>query len=773
MPKATRVTSRTSKAVRIFWIVFFSGIVVFAGFITAIAMGAFGQLPSLHELENPTLVLASEVYAADGSSMGKYYTSKGNRLDVAYKDISPNVIHALVSTEDERFYEHSGIDAKAVFRAVLLFGKDGGGSTITQQLALNMFNGERSHNRISRVIQKLKEWIIAIQLERNFTKEEILTLYLNDVSFSDNVYGIRGASRTFFRKEPDSLTVDEAAVLVGMVNNPSLFNPRTNPKAATDRRNIVMNRMVTNHYLSPEEATALKAKPIDLSQYRKLDENNGIAPYFRDILRGDLRKWCKEHVNPATGKPYNLYQDGLKIYTTIDPKMQAYADEAVNRQMPVLQRILDGQQRIRSGAVWADHNNTLESAMHNSQRWQEEEEAGLPETEIRNSFKIPVKMKVFAWNDARQKDTVMTPLDSIKYNRQMLQTAFMVMDPFTGAVKAWVGGIDFKTFKFDHVNINTKRQVGSSIKPFLYSLAIEDFNFTPTTECPAVQQYFPEYNAYVPAKSGSHWEPGPYPMAYGLAWSINEVAAYLMKSFGPQGPQRFAEFLKQINIPTSVQPYPSMALGACELSLYEMLGAYTMFPAGGVNTEPYYIARIEDKHGNLLDNFTSRQKEVLSQSTAYTMTRMMQGPVDFGTAKGLRERLGLAEMGGKTGTTNDNADTWFMGYTPQLLAGVWVGCDDRFIQLEGRSSDGGHIARPIWENFFRLALADKSLGLDRNARFTKPDSLNASLQYDYNSQYEKAPPPGAEGEDQGNGSAAEYGDTVTRAKPSGQPANPY
>ncbi|HEV2482653.1 MAG TPA: transglycosylase domain-containing protein [Puia sp.] len=772
MPKTKRPVSRTAKVIRIFWIMLFAGIVAFAGFITLIAMGAFGQLPSLHELENPTLVLASEVYAADGSSMGKYYTSKGNRTDVAYKDISPNVIHALVSTEDERFYEHSGIDAKAVFRAILLFGRDGGGSTITQQLALNMFNGERSHNRISRVIQKLKEWIIAIELERNFTKEEILTLYLNDVSFSDNVYGIRGAARTFFRKEPDSLSVDEAAVLVGMVNNPSLFNPRTNIKAATDRRNIVLSRMVSNHFLTAEEAATLKARPIDISGYRKVDENNGVAPYFRDILRGDLRKWCKEHVNPATGKPYNLFQDGLRIYTTIDPRMQAYADQAVDMQMPLLQHMLDAQKNIRSGAVWADHNNILEAAMRNSERWQNEEDAGLSETEIRNSFNIPVKMKVFAWNAARQKDTVMTPMDSIRYHRQMLQTGFMVMDPFSGAVKAWVGGIDFRTYKFDHVNINTKRQVGSSIKPFLYSLAIEDFNFTPTTECPAVQQFFPEYNAYVPAKSGSHWSPGPYPMAYGLAWSINEVAAYLMKSFGPQGPQRFAEFLKQIDIPTAVQPYPSMALGACELSLYEMLGAYTMFPSGGVNTAPYYISRIEDKHGNVLADFSSKSKEVISPNTAYTMTRMMQGPVDFGTAKGLRERLGLAEMGGKTGTTNDNADTWFMGYTPQLLAGCWVGCDDRFIQLEGRSSDGGHIARPIWENFFRLALADKSLGLDKNARFTKPDSLNASLQYDYNHQYENPPPPGAEGIDQGNGSAEEYGDTI-KTKPPVPPANQY
>jgi penicillin-binding protein 1A len=757
-----------SKPIRIFWILFFSGLVAFIALIAMVAWGVFGQLPSLHELENPSLVLASEVFADNGSSMGKFYTAKGNRIHADYSAISPNVIHALVSTEDERFYEHSGIDGKGVLRAVLKFGRDGGGSTITQQLALNMFNGERSHNRFSRTLQKLKEWIIAIELERNFTKEEILTLYLNDVSFSDNVFGIRAAARTFFQKEADSLSIDEAAVLVGMVNNPSLFNPRTNPKAATDRRNIVLNRLVTNHYLTESEASTLKARPIDLSHYRKLDENNGLAPYFRDILRGDLKKWCKEHTNPATGQPYNLYIDGLKIYTTIDPRMQSYADSAVDRQMPVLQRMLDAQHNIRNSSVWDDHANILEAAMRNSERWQDAEDAGLSEAAIRGSFQIPVKMKVFAWNALREKDTVMTPLDSIKYHRQMLQTGFMVMDPFTGAVKAWVGGIDFRTYKFDHVNINTKRQVGSSIKPFLYSLAIEDFNFTPMTECPAVQQYFPEYNAYVPARAGSHWSPGPYPMAYGLAWSINEVAAYIMKQFGPQGPQRFAEFLKQINIPTTVQPYPSMALGACELSLYEMLGGYTIFPSEGISTEPYYISRIEDKHGNLLVNFVSIHKEVISQSTAYTMTRMMQGPVDFGTAHGLRERLGLTEMGGKTGTTNDNSDAWFMGYTPQLLAGCWVGCDDRFIRLEGGSADGGHIARPIWEYFFAKALADKSLGLDKTLRFSKPDSLNASQLYDYN-KLGPPPPPGAEGTDQGNGDARQYTDTAA-SKPK---SNPY
>ncbi len=757
------------KPVRVFWTVFFSGLAAFLLFLLLVILGAFGRLPSLRQLENPTLLLASEVYADDGTSMGKFYEEKGNRTHIEYKDISPNVINALIATEDERFYEHSGIDGKAVMRAIVHFGRDGGGSTLTQQLALNMFNGERSHNPVSRIVQKLKEWIISIELERHFTKQEILALYLNQVSFSDNVYGIRNASRTFFQKDPANLSVDEAAVLVGMVNNPTLFNPRTNPKAAVERRNTVISRMVSNHFLFPEDAVELKQKPIDLSHYRKLDENNGLAPYFRDVLRSELKKWCKDHVDPATGEPYKLYEDGLKIYTTINPRMQLYADEAVTMQMPPLQRALDAQPDIRNGEVWREHANLLEMDMRNSERWRNAEDEGLTEPAIRNSFYQPVPMKVFAWNAAREKDTVMTPLDSIKYNHQMLQTGFMVMDPATGAVKAWVGGIDFKDYKFDHVNLNTKRQVGSTIKPFLYGLAIEDYNFTPQTQCEAVQQFFPGYGP-VPAKANPKIS-GTRTMADGLAHSVNEVAAYIMKQFGPDGPKRFADFIRQTGIPTTVEPYPSLALGACELSVYEMLWGYTIFPTGGFSTKPYYLTRIEDKHGNVLARFALEHKEVISQSTAYTMTRMMQGPVDYGTAAGLRQRLGLAEMGGKTGTTNDNSDFWFMGFTPQLMAGGWVGCDDRFIHLEDRRNDGGHVARPIWEDFFGKALGDPVLGLDRQAVFTKPDSLRTGEIYDYQ-KIEKAPPPGAQGLNEGNGNANEYLDSNAQKPPSRNGARP-
>jgi penicillin-binding protein 1A len=419
--------------------------------------------------------------------------------------------------------------------------------------------------------------------------------------------------------------------------------------------------MVRNSYLSEGEAAALKRNPIRLN-YKKMNENNGIAPYFLDVIREELKKWCKEHERPD-GENYDLYADGLKVYTTINPRMQLYAEEAVIKHMPVLQRVLSAQKGLKSDAVWKGHENVLDAAMKSSERWKNLKEDGLSDSEIRKNFKQKTPMKVFAWNSKREKDTVMTPYDSIKYNREMLQTAFMVMDPMTGAVKAWVGGIDFKNYKYDHVNLRTKRQVGSSIKPFLYALAMEEFGFTPQTPCEATQQNFPGYGN-VPAKNSGRT--GMRTMMQGLTWSVNEVAAYLIKQTTPQ---RFADFIKQMNIPTRVEPYPSISLGSCDLSLFEMMWGYSMFPSGGFTSKPLYITRIEDKNGNVLARFDTERKEVITQTTAYTMARMLQGPVDIGTAAGLRARLGVAEMGGKTGTTNDNSDAWFIGFTPQLSAG--------------------------------------------------------------------------------------------------------
>lgn len=708
------------KTIRFFWIIFLSGFGSFILLIILILVGVFGKLPRLKELENPSILQSSEVYAADGTLMGKYYSEKGNRSVVNYKDISPHVIHALVATEDERFYDHSGIDFKRTFGAIVKLGRDGGGSTITQQLALNLFNGERASNPFLRGIQKLKEYVIAIRLERNFTKEEILALYLNAVPFGDNVYGIRNAARTFFQKEPDRLDLVEAAVLVGMLRGNSLYNPRIHYKAAFDRKNVVIGQMERNNYLTAAEASRVKAMPIPL-KYRKLDENNGYAPYFREeVLKDEVRAVLKDITKPD-GDSYDIYKDGLKIYTTIIPKMQTYAEEAMAQQMPMLQKTLDRQTNIKKGTVWKGHENVLEAAMKNSDRWRNLRDDGYSDAEIKQTFRQKVKMKVFAWNAKREKDTIMTPLDSIKYHRQMVQSAFLVMDPVTGEVRAWVGGIDFKTYKFDHAQLKTKRQVGSTIKPLLYCQAIEDRGMTPETMVEDVQQTFGK-NQLVPATARS-CTGRTMTMASALAWSRNCATAYIMKQVEPA---RFARFLdERLNLPTHVEPFPSIALGACELSLYEMMWAYSIFPGGGFSTKPSFITRIEDRNGNVIKRFDfgSNRKEAVSEAAAYQMIKMMEGVVTVGTAHGLMQNLGVKEMGGKTGTTNDNADAWFMGYTPQLLGGVWIGSDDRFISIESATGYGGVAARPIWEAFFKKAFADKSLNLDKNAEFTKPADL--------------------------------------------------
>lgn len=740
------------KSVRIFWQLFF--LLFGLGILTVLLAnwGVFGKMPSMEELENPTITQASEVLAADGTPMGKYYLPNGNRSLVKYKDISPNVINALVATEDKRFYDHAGIDLKGTLRAIFLFGKEGGGSTITQQLALALFN-QRASNKAVRVIQKLKEWIISVKLERNFTKEEIIALYLNAVPFSDNVYGIRNASKTWFQKEPDRLTVDEAALLVGMINGPGIYNPRRNPKLAMDRRNLVIARMVENNNLSAAEAQQLQAMPIRLN-YKKIDENTGYAPYFRDVLREELKTILKGIKKPD-GSSYSLYEDGLKIYTTINPLMQQYAEEAVYTQVPNLQRALVRQAFIKNGSVWKGHENILERAMKESDRWHNMADDGFTDKEIRASFFKKVPMKVFAWNANKSRDTVMTPYDSIKYHRTMVQSAFMVVDPVTGEVRAWVGGIDFKTYKFDHANLRTKRQVGSTIKPLLYAQAVDERGMTPESPVEDVQQDFGN-GQLVPATSRT-CSGRTMTMASALAWSKNCATAYIMKQVGTA---QFVNFLQRINIPTKVPSYPSIALGACELSLFEMIWGYSIFGGRGFSTKPYFISRIEDRNGNVIKRFdySANRKEAISEASAYTMTRMMQGVVDKGTAAGLRARLGAAEMAGKTGTTNDNADAWFMGFTPQLLAGVWVGCDDRFIRNDGKGGFGGEAARPIWEAFFKKIYADKSLGINKDEKFPEPPSMdNETLSADPSIYVTSdSVTPTAEGEDAGVGTEQDY-----------------
>jgi len=743
---------QVNKSVRVFWVIFWS-VFGFSVLVILLAIfGVFGKLPSMRELENPSMLQSSEVFADDGTLMGKYYRERGNRSNVDYRDISQHVIDALVATEDERFYDHAGIDVRSTMRAVFLLGKEGGGSTITQQLAKTLLD-QGSKSAPQRIIEKLKEYIIAIRLERNFTKEEIIALYLNAVSYPDNVYGIRNAARTFFKKEPDRLNPEEAALLIGSLKANYLYNPRVHPKASLERRNVVLGQMEKNGYITAAQAASLKKKPIVLS-YEKLDQNKGYAPYFREVLKDELNQILKEIKRPD-GEPYNIYDDGLKIYTTINPRMQTYAEEAVAQQMPVLQKLLDQQRNIRTGSVWKGHENVLEWAMKNSERWRNLKAEGYSEDEIRATFKKKVPMTVFAWNAKREKDTTMTPMDSIKYHRQMLQTGFMAMDPQSGEVKAWVGGIDFKTYKFDHANLKTKRQVGSTIKPLLYAQAMEERGFTPETMVVDQQQSFGG-DRLVPATSKT-CTGRSMTMASALAWSRNCATAYIMKQVGPA---QFSNFLERINIPTPVEPHPAIALGSCDLSLFEMLWAYSIFPSGGFSTKPYFISRIEDRNGNVIKRFDlgTNKKEAISEVTAYRMTQMMQGVVTNGTAKGLMDRLGATEMGGKTGTTNDNADAWFIGYVPQLLAGTWIGCDDRFIRIESSMGYGGLASRPIWEAFYKKVYADKSLGMDKQAIFVKPADLNNELNSaDISSIIQDEYILGAEGEDMGVGNANDFG----------------
>lgn len=727
---------QVKKSVKLLWYFVLGGISVFLIMLLSAQLGIFGKLPSLQELENPQANLASEIYADDGKTlMGKIYAE--NRSPVDYKDISKHVIDALIATEDVRFYDHSGIDAIAIGRAVKGLGHEGGGSTITQQLAKNIL-GQGHGNIMKRGTDKLKEWIVALRLEKNFTKQEILSLYLNRVPWG-NIFGIRNASRVYFQKEPAALTTDEAALLIGMLSGPGQYDPVRHPAAALNRRNLVLERMVTNDALKESEAAVLKNKPLGI-KFKKLDDALGIAPYFRSVLSKKLDQWCKDHIDPKTGRNYDLYRDGLKIYTTINPKMQLYAEEAVIMHMSAMQKKFNGQ---LGKDVWKNHQDILDRAMRESERWRQLAEDGMKEPEIKKTFYTPVRMKIFAWNATREKDTVMSPIDSIKYLKQMMQTAFAAMDPVTGEVKAWVGGVDFKWFKYDHVTAN--RQVGSTFKPILYTLALIDAGLTPDSYIGG--RSITLANKTITGKGGT--------MAYCLAKSLNAGAYDLMSRIGPK---KTAEFAHLCGIQSTIPVVPSIALGTADLELLEMLRAYSMFPNKGFNTEPVFISRIEDKNGNILESFEPENKQIISEADAYTMYKMMQGVVDFGTGHAMRDRFGITgQMGGKTGTTQNNTDGWFIGYTPQLLAGAWVGCDDEFLRIRW-TYGGNEMAMPEWAYFMQKVYADKKLGIDPKAEFTKPAELdNNPIYADQNFAAIIQKGEGSDfSEDQGNGAAGDY-----------------
>jgi len=720
-----------NKVVRLLWIIFFAGLLGGCLIIAMANYGLLGEMPSIEQLQNPNASEASQIFADDGTLMGKIYSE--DRINVSFEQISPHVIQALIATEDERFYQHSGIDPRSLARAFFSLGGDGGASTITMQTAKNLFT-DYKRNAFIRIIQKLKESIIAIKLERNFTKNEIVTLYLNTVPFGDNVYGIRNAARTFFQVNPSELTVNQAAVLIGMLKASTAYNPRIHMDRALQRRNVVINQMVRNRFVSAADAEKIKKEPITLN-YHKMSNSNGLAPYFRTELIRQLKQWCADPANKKPdGTTYNLYRDGLRIYTTINPDLQRYAESAVSKNMSSMQKLLNAQENVKDGSIWKGHEITVERSMKRSNRWRTSKENGMSDADIEKSFHVKTKMKVFAWNSKRETDTVMTPYDSIKYTKQMLQAGVMAMDPISGEVKAWVGGIDFQTYKFDHVNINTKRQVGSTIKPLLYSMAIEQGGFTPSTPVEDVQQYFKGYGN-VPA-TGATCTGRTMPMSEALAESRNCATAYIMKQMGPNGNEgavKFVDFLKTCGITSKIDPYPSIALGSGEISLYEMMEAYSMFPGRGFTVQPMIITRIEDAHHNILFTSTPKRKQVISDITASSLVSMMQDVIDYGTGRRMASYDIPGEIAGKTGTTNDNSDAWFIGFTPQLLVGIWTGCDSRFIRFNSTAiGQGSSLALPIWAYFFQKAYADKSAGLNSSQRFN-PGSANPaeSIIYDW------------------------------------------
>lgn len=708
---------KIAKSIRILWITFVSLIALFIILVICINNGMAGYMPSMGELENPNSFISSDVYAADGPLLGRYFVL--DRSNCKYSDISPNVINALVATEDSRFFDHAGIDpiATVAIPFYAIFHKKRGSSTITQQLAKNLFP-RNSSSSFALPLVKLKEWVLAVKLERNLTKNEIITLYLNTVPFGSNVYGIKNASLTFYNKTPDKLSIDEAAILIGMLKGNTIYNPRSHPKQAKARRNTVMELMYKNNYITEAKYKELQGKETPLD-FHKIDYHDGIAPYFRQVVEAQVKQVCKDLKKPD-GTAYDIYKDGLKIYTTLDSRMQRYAEEAIQEHLTKWQKVFMSQSGYRDGSIWKrgkEIQNILTNAIKSSEHYQLFKET-MSDEQVMKIMKVPLKMKLFSWNKNHYVDTVLSPIDSIKYMKTILQSGFMAMDPYTGEVKAWVGGIDHNYYQYDHVNINTKRQVGSTIKPLLYCFAIDN-GFSPCARVETSAQEFKDMEK--PYDAGGS-ENGDVSMKYALALSINNAALYVLKQVGIES---FVDFAHKCGIVSRMEKFPSVALGVSDISLYEMINAYSMFPSGGINSQPMIISKIEDKNGMLIKNFAPVQKEIINANTAYKMVNMMRGVVNFGTAGRLRYRYNITgDVAGKTGTTQNQADAWFIGYTPQIIAGAWVGCDDREFRFWSEDmGQGASSALPIWALFMKRVYADKNLNIIPDAKFKIPEGF--------------------------------------------------
>lgn len=718
--KSPRFAKLKKYAVRIFWFMFLTPILGFVAIMLGIAW--FSDLPDVEELQNPESNQATVVFSSDGKELGRFYAE--NRVNVAYEDIDQDVINALIATEDERYKEHSGIDARSLVRAIVKMGKGGGASTITQQLAKMQFHQEESQTASfgERVFQKLKEWIIAIRLERLYTKEEILALYLNKFDFTYNAVGIKSSSKVYFSTTADSLKVEEAAMLVGMCQNPSRWNPIRFPENALKRRNIVLFQMEKNGFLTKQQYDSLKTLPL-VTKFNPETHNEGHGMYFREYLRDNyLKKWCAEHLKP-NGQPYDLYRDGLKIYTTIDSRMQVYAEEAMTQHMTDLQGQFDKALKNKKNAPFSwkvkpdEIENIMNSAKKRSERYKNMTKAGASEDEIEKAFVTPTEMTVFSWKG--DIDTTMTPLDSIRYYKGFLQAGFMAMEPQTGYIRAWVGGINFRHFKYDHVK-ESRRQVGSTFKPFVYALAIQE-GWSPCDQIPNVKTCIPTESAdkeWCPENSDNKLNGQMLTLKKALANSVNYVTAYIMKQFGPAA---VVEFARNVGVTSPLDPVPSLCLGTADISLYEMVGANSTFANKGTWIEPTFITRIEDRNGKVLEEFIPSSREVMSEEKAYLMVSLMEGVVSSGTGVRLRYKYNLnTPIAGKTGTTQNNSDGWFIGLTPELVGGAWVGGEDRSVHFDNTSEgQGASMALPIWAYFFQRVYADKSIRISKGA-FEKP-----------------------------------------------------
>lgn len=711
------------KQVKLAWLIGFSPLIGLVLMLFLAAVGLFGKLPSFEELENPRSNQSSIIYSADGKVLGKYYIQ--NRTNVAYDEISPSLIDALVATEDERFYNHSGIDGKATLRAVLSGGGDGGGSTITQQLAKILFHGqERKGGKINRLFQKFKEWVISAKLERNYTKNEILTMYLNMADFGHEIFGVQTASKIYFNKKPSELETHEAALLVGLLKAPTRYSPIKNPERCKNRRNTVLDQMVKNDKITKEEAATFKEKPVVADEgklWERVQRNQfgvgDLAPHFTSELKKDLQKWCNSHTK-ANGENYDIYRDGLRIYTTIDSKMQKYAEQATLEWMSQLQQqFYKSKKGSKNGPFDSrmkaeDVEKNLRKTMKESGRYKSAKEEGLSEAEIDKEFKTPVKMRVFSYRGER--DTIMSPWDSIVYYKYFLQCGLMSMETRTGHVKAWVGGVDFKNFKFDHVKAS-QRQVGSTFKPFVYAMAINE----KSSPCMQVPNNTVCIDNWCPSNSSSYKEGQMMSLKEALAHSVNKVSAFLMKQYGPSAVLKFADKLG-IDV-SDIDPVPAICLGTPDITVYEMVGAFNTFANRGVHIKPQYLLRIEDKNGNILEEFYPERNEAMDEVSAYLMVELMKGVVLEGTAGRLRRTYKFSKpVGGKTGTTQNNSDGWFIGFTSDLTTGVWAGGEDRQVRFRSTAQgQGANMALPTWAIYMNKVYADPELQY-QGAEFEKP-----------------------------------------------------